>query len=184
MNLGGVQGATGQFEAAADCFGKVIHINPMSAPAQARLAQALLALGRTNDAIPHFERALELNARDSASIVRLAWVRATSKDADLRNGRQALELIQSLDSANGQNNPRVLDTLAAAWAEVGEFDLAVTAAERGLRCYQLNTRCIRQLRLEEKHIFGMNPTVNSDQGRDQSGSSPVELPSLCWQAWE
>ena len=133
MNLGGVLGSTGQFVRAATCFERVLASDSSSAPAHARLAQAQMAQGQTHQALRHFERALELNPDDRASMHRLAWIRATARDADLRDGRRALELAQKLAEASGRRDPRVLDALAAAYAELGEFPQAVAVGEEALR---------------------------------------------------
>ena len=49
----------------------------------------------------------------------LAWVLATSKDADLRDGARAVELAESVVEGVPTPHPLVLDTLAAAYAESG-----------------------------------------------------------------
>ena len=48
---------------------------------------------------------------------RHAWLLATAPDGTVRNGREALVLAQNADSAGTTEDPAVLDTLAAAWAE-------------------------------------------------------------------
>jgi hypothetical protein len=57
---------------------------------------------------------------------------ATSPEASLRNGPKALALARQLDRLSGGNNPALLDTLAAAYAENGQFPEAVDAAQRAL----------------------------------------------------
>jgi TPR repeat protein len=52
-----------------------------------------------------------------------AWLLATSKDGRLRDGRRALEHARR--AVEAQRNAAYLDTLAAAHAEMGEFELAI-----------------------------------------------------------
>jgi hypothetical protein len=57
---------------------------------------------------------------------------ATSRDASLRNGNQAVELAQRANQLTGGENPVILCTLAAACAEAGRFPEAVAIAQRAL----------------------------------------------------
>ena len=62
----------------------------------------------------------------------LAWRLATCPQAALRDGARAVELAREADRLAGGKNPDYLDTLAAAYAEAGQFPQAVEAAERAL----------------------------------------------------
>jgi hypothetical protein len=60
----------------------------------------------------------------------LAWVLATASRAEYRNGEEALTRARLANEATRGRDPGVLDTLAAAYAEVGRFeDAAQVAAE-------------------------------------------------------
>jgi hypothetical protein len=54
----------------------------------------------------------------------LAWLQATSPLDGVRNGESALKLAKQLQSTTGGQNVMVLDVLAAAQAEQGNFDTA------------------------------------------------------------
>ncbi|GAH67769.1 unnamed protein product, partial [marine sediment metagenome] len=58
----------------------------------------------------------------------LAWLLATAPQADLRDGARALPLAKGVCESTGYNNPRFLDTLAAAYAETGQFEEAIQTA--------------------------------------------------------
>lgn len=62
----------------------------------------------------------------------LAWIAATNVDGRLRNGRLSLGLALKICHATEFNNPYYLDTLAAAYAEVGDFRAAGEHARRAL----------------------------------------------------
>ena len=47
----------------------------------------------------------------------LAWVLATSPEASLRNGKEAVRLARQAVKLGGGKQPAFLDTLAAAYAE-------------------------------------------------------------------
>jgi tetratricopeptide (TPR) repeat protein len=62
----------------------------------------------------------------------LAFALATLPDAGLRDGARALALAGEAVAASGGTSPDYLDTLAAAYAELGRFDEAVAEQRRAL----------------------------------------------------
>ncbi len=62
----------------------------------------------------------------------LAWLLATTPDADLRDGAQAVKFAERAVELTGGDSCNELDTLAAAYAEAGRLDEAITTAERAL----------------------------------------------------
>ncbi len=70
-------------------------------------------------------------AQDSARALNdYAWLLATSPFAEVRNGPQAVTL--AMQAVSRQRTPSYLDTLAAAYAETGKFDRAVTTQREAL----------------------------------------------------
>jgi tetratricopeptide (TPR) repeat protein len=63
----------------------------------------------------------------------LAWLLATNPDPTVRDGTQAVKLASWAAELTHQLDPGALDTLAAAYAEAGNFKEAIAAAEQGLR---------------------------------------------------
>ena len=94
---------------------------------------ALLMKGRVAEAVPHFEEALRrgpglLEVRNN-----LAWIEATSPEASLRNGAKAVALAEEANRATRGNDPNIVSTLAAAYAEAGRFSEAVAMAQSALQ---------------------------------------------------
>ena len=52
-----------------------------------------------------------------------------NRDAAIRNGADAVKLAEDCARLTATNNGAILDTLAAAYAEVGKFAAAVTNAQ-------------------------------------------------------
>src|SRR5215467_3625812 len=85
------------------------------------LAIALEEKGNPAEAVQHYQKALELAPQSISTLTNLAWLLATSQDASQRNGAKAVELARQADRLTGGTNTLVLRTLAAAYAENGEF---------------------------------------------------------------
>ena len=96
------------------------------------LASALQALGNDGEAIAHWRKAHSMDPTNMSATLGAAWLLATARDSSVRNGHEALVLAQSANSAETTDDPVVLDTLAAAWAENGDFGRAVAAATQAL----------------------------------------------------
>jgi Flp pilus assembly protein TadD len=134
-NLGKALLANGQQRAAMIQFQKVLENNPLDAKANYYLGIVLFQTGWVDKAMAHFQKALEsqpdfTDAWDSLD--HTAWLLATSPEASVRNGPKALALARQLARLSGGNNLAKLDTLAAAYAETGQFPEAIDAAQQAL----------------------------------------------------
>jgi hypothetical protein len=69
-----------------------------------------------------------LHPRDATLLEDAAWLLATNPNASVRNGPEAVELAQRAVKLSEGREPAILDTLAAAYAEAGQFDKAVETA--------------------------------------------------------
>ena len=63
----------------------------------------------------------------------LAWRPATFEDAQLRHGAYALGLAERACQLLDYNIATIVDTLPAAYAQVGQFDQAVKNAEKAIK---------------------------------------------------
>ncbi len=62
----------------------------------------------------------------------LAYLLATYPDPNYRDGPRALKLASGIVRGDGAASPHFVDTLAAAYAEVGDFERATRAARRSV----------------------------------------------------
>jgi tetratricopeptide (TPR) repeat protein len=87
-------------------------------------------LGDYAGALADYERAYEERSEDPNILNRLAWSLATCPDGRYRDGQRAVRLAQQAVEL-ARCGP-TLDTLAAACAEVGDFEQAVRQQEEAI----------------------------------------------------
>jgi len=132
-NLGIALLQKGQIDEAIVHFRKVVETQPGLAKAHDYLGIALLQKGRMEEAVVHFQRALEIRPDDEDAchnLSKVAWVLATCPAAAGRNGPRAVTLAEQADRLSGGQDPMIVGTLAAAYAESGRFPEAIATAER------------------------------------------------------
>ena len=106
-----------------------------------RLVRLLLAEGREREASDWLERVLAAGTAEALN--GYAWLRATSSAAGVRNGE--LALAQAQQAVALEPNASYLDTLAAAYAELGQFDKALATQREALALADGNEDLVREL---------------------------------------
>ncbi len=151
-NLGYALQQKGRVDEAIAHFQKALQINPDNAEAHNNLGLSFFLLGRMDEAIAQFQKALQTEPADPAVQNNLAWLLATCPQASLRNGNKAVELAERANQLSGGENPVMLHTLAAAFAEAGQFSQAVETAQHALHLAgaQSNTGLTGALQSEMK----------------------------------
>ena len=107
--------------------------NPDGWVPRSKLAGILMGRGSIDEVISLWRGALARGAHEHRALNELAWVYATWPDEKVRDGPEALRLIERARGLAGQDSALLLDTLAAALAEVGRFEEAVVVATEALR---------------------------------------------------
>jgi protein O-mannosyl-transferase len=107
----------------------IIAANPNHVIAQINLASVLGKLGRSEEGIPHLEAALRIDPNALEALNNLAWLLATHPKAEFRNGARAVEFAQRACSLTEYKEIMLVGTLAAAYAEKGEFGKAIDTAQ-------------------------------------------------------
>jgi tetratricopeptide (TPR) repeat protein len=130
FGLGRALAAKQKPDAAIFHFQKALSIQPDCIGASNDLGVLFASKGEIKEAVAAWEQSLLFDPDNADAANNIAWVRATVSDADLRDGRKALELAQRALRAGGEN-PVVLRTLAAAQAENGQFAEAIATCRRG-----------------------------------------------------
>jgi Flp pilus assembly protein TadD len=127
-----------QPDEATDCFQRALALDSSVAAIHYKLAIVLTQLGRFAQAIAEYSQTLKLNPNMDEAANNLAWLLATCPDRSLRKGIEAVALARQASEDSHNQNPLILGTLAAAYAEAGKFSEAAATAEQA-----------RQLALEQ-----------------------------------
>ncbi len=129
-------GRAGKFAEARRQFSDAIQLNAMDHLSRYLRAGMFEAEGETAKALKDYREALDIDPEYLQAANGVAWILATAKEADLRDGQEAVRLGEYINAATGYGDARLLDTLAAAYAEVGNFDDAVSTARSALNLAQ------------------------------------------------
>lgn len=135
-NLGTVLFRQGKVDEAIAQFQRAVEIKPEHWPAQDNLGAALMQTGRLGEAIAHFQAGLRINPDDAEACNSVAWILATVSDGSLRDGKEALSLARHANELAKGQDPKFLRTLAAAEAEVRQFDEATQNAQAAIKLAQ------------------------------------------------
>jgi Flp pilus assembly protein TadD len=123
--------AKGDLDGAEAAYREAIRLDPKYARAHYQLGMALRARRDVDGAVAAYRQAIRLEPKFALPHNDLAWVLATDPDG-VRDGKQAVEHATTACELTGWTNPYCLDTLAVAYAEVGDYDQAVEYQKKAL----------------------------------------------------
>jgi tetratricopeptide (TPR) repeat protein len=146
-NMGRAFMTNRQPEVAVECFQHALAVDPSAAQVHYQLANALVQLGRPGAAVAEYSKALQLRPDMDEAANNLAWLLATCPDHSLRDGARAVTLAHQASEHSHDQNPLILGTLAAAYAETGQRSEALATAQRArqLALAQNNLALVRVL---------------------------------------
>jgi tetratricopeptide (TPR) repeat protein len=116
-------------EAAAQ-FRAGLRLRPAESRMHYRLAVALSQQHKLQEAAIQYRETLRLAPEFADALSGLAWILASAPGAELRNGAEAVKLAERACGLSVDPEPSVLVTLAAAYAEAGDFSKAVEISKR------------------------------------------------------
>jgi len=123
----------GKLDAVIEHCRAALLVQPRNPDCHTVLAIALDEQGQFAEAIQHYETALEISPQSIYALNNLAWLLATSSNASFRNGTRAIQLAREADQFSGGTNALVLRTLAAGYAEAGQFEKAIESGQAAKR---------------------------------------------------
>jgi eukaryotic-like serine/threonine-protein kinase len=88
--------------------------------------------GELDEAKAYRQKLLALKHLNPASLDDLAWMLSTAAEPELRDGSNAIVFAEQAVAATGRTNTDFLNTLAAAYAESGQFDKAIATEKEAI----------------------------------------------------
>jgi tetratricopeptide (TPR) repeat protein len=129
-NLGTALFQKGDLDGAIAQWRTTLSIHPYDSGAHTSLGNALVQKGLLREAADHYERALQSDPDSILPLNNLAWVMSTGPDDSLRNNEIAVQLATKANQLSKESNPVFIRTLAAAYAQAGQFEKAIETARR------------------------------------------------------
>jgi len=124
-----------KFARVSDSFdqAKADPLEPVRTTAPKIFAQFCISQGQFTNAVNICREAIQSNPKDDWSYNLLAWIEATCPDSSLRDGKDAISLATKACELTHCKESSWIDTLAAAYAESGDFQRAIQFQEQALR---------------------------------------------------
>jgi tetratricopeptide (TPR) repeat protein len=130
----------GDFDKAIADLDKAIKLDPKLLGAYQNRAFIYGANGDNEKAIADYKQAVGLDAKNASSYNGLAWILSTCPNDRLRDGKQAVEYANKACLLSEWKDPNMVDTLAAAYAENGEYEQAIKWATQYLETPNLSDK--------------------------------------------
>ena len=159
--------AMGETSQSIEDFTRVTQLDPNFLPAFNRRGALYEKLGDYQRAQEDFLRAIHLNKDDPEAYNNLAWLQATCPDPTFRNGKDALGNAKKALALFSEDPFFTLDTLAAAYAESGNFTEAIKWQQKAIAktpprlAADLESR-LQFYRLKQPYRQGMQPENKSE----------------------
>ena len=120
----------GEVETGISEIQQAAKLSPKAPDVHFQLGRIYASQGKAREAVGEYKEALRLHANYPDALNSYAWLLATHKDDAIRNGHLAVELGERACELTKYEVPLFIGTLAAAYAETGQFDEAIKAGKR------------------------------------------------------
>ncbi len=113
-------------------YQKLLELQPNNIEVHNIVGTVLIQHGRIREGVEEWQNVLAIQPDNGNALSNLAWIFATSPDDSLRDGAKAVQLAEDALRISGRRIPIIFRTLAAAYAETGEFSQAIQTAQQGI----------------------------------------------------
>jgi tetratricopeptide (TPR) repeat protein len=113
-------------------YRKLLDLQPDNMEVHNIVGTVLVQQGSVQEGVEEWQKVLTIQPDNGNAMSNLAWIFATSPDQSIRNGAKAVQLAEQAVRISGGRIAILFRTLAAAYAESGEFSKAIQTAQRGV----------------------------------------------------
>jgi tetratricopeptide (TPR) repeat protein len=126
MSRANIYNRQGQLDKAISDYNAALQLDPNVDEVYVARARVFMRKKNYSQALPDLQMAMRAKSTKlDIALNSLAWLRATCPEARMRNGKEAVELATKACELSQWQNWSNIDTLAAAYAEAGDFDQAI-----------------------------------------------------------
>ena len=165
--------ALSRYDAAVADYTRAIERNVGDAWCYVSRAQAYELAHKYLEARDDFERALQLDPTNVDVLNACAWLLATCPEDRVRSGPQAFAHASRACELTQWKNPALLDTLAAACAERGDFDAAVKWEAKAIGLKRDDAAYARDAQSRLEKYRALEP-YRDEPARDSPPAQPTE----------
>jgi tetratricopeptide (TPR) repeat protein len=123
----------GKLDEALRDISRALQIQPDYAPAYCERGEIETGLGQWVNAAEDFRTAARTDNKLGRAFRGVAWLMATCPDLKVRNAELALSAAEKAIELDGNDDYRTLDVLAAAQANLGQFETAQATMQKALQ---------------------------------------------------
>ncbi len=168
MNLSLVYFRIGKEKAGIQMLHSLAQVGPEKSAAVLDAAQDLHVRGMHQETLLFLNDFLNHHPSDALALTLSAWILATAPEKSVRSDSESLRRALTAYSLFTSSPTAVLDTLAAAWAENGDFGEALFYAEKALKTAQVHQETLLAQAIGKRILM-----YRSHQAYHQSNSWPL-----------
>jgi tetratricopeptide (TPR) repeat protein len=125
MNRGNIYAREGELDKAIADYSAALQRDSNLSDVYVSRAELFVRKKKYQQAVSDLQRAVQMKTkRPEAALNLLAWLRATCPEPGMRDGKEAVQLALKACELTDWKDWGIIDTLAGAYAETGDFDQA------------------------------------------------------------